>query len=482
MNTLAVVIGNNDYYPGYELTKAINDAKAISDIFKRLGYAVIYKENISVRDSEELLREFDTRLPEYDASIFYFAGHGFQVEGENYLATIECQIGNAFKQHCNFTCITLASVLDILRKNSNKVNIVIIDACRRTFDRGLTSAFSPIQAPKGTLIAFSTSPNEGAKDGGLGDNSIYTGALLRYIGRVELPAEELFKKVRKTVYNLTDGGQTPWEHTSLIGDFYFNTGQMVHSLDIPYDTTVVKDSLFRGDGSDFSQLILSVKSYNWEEQNEAIDEALSIRARNLDKNQQFLLGRNLLQAASGNAFSALRFFENLTHELQKYDLKGENHLFNGILFEVYFNSRAEFRKRNLKSTGNFNTIMDLRKLQQFDKSFEFIKELILPYKDSPIWIPEKRDSLVDADITAFKQKTKNHRGKEIEYDIITRIMVLSRDITREISRYGLHRGNEAALKNAIANFVGAPSDLVEINCSISLEKIAFVDEEENDRY
>ena len=241
MKTLAVVIGNNEYYEGAKLNNAVNDAHSIAETFERLGYDIIYKENCKIEDYVDVLKAFDERIKQYDASIFYYAGHGFQVDGENYLASVDCQIAAPNKYHCSKTCITLSEILTILKNNSDKVNIVIIDACRKSFDRGGYNSFTPIQAPKGTLIAFSTSPNEGAKDTGMDGHSIYTGTLLNYIGREWLSVEDLFKKVRKTVYNLTEGTQTTWEHTSLIGDFYFNTGQMVYSLNLPYDETVIKD-------------------------------------------------------------------------------------------------------------------------------------------------------------------------------------------------------------------------------------------------
>jgi uncharacterized caspase-like protein len=219
MKTLAVILGNNNYYENAKLENAVNDSNEIASVFQRLGYDAIHKNDCSMNECVEILTEFERRISSYDATIFYFAGHGFQLDGENYLASIDCQVANPNKYHCSRTCITLTEVLTIFAKHPNKINIVIVDACRKSFERGAISAFSPIQAPKGTLIAFSTSPNEGAKDGGFDGHSIYTGALLKYIGREFLSVEELFKKVRKTVFTLTEGKQTTWEHTSLIGDF-----------------------------------------------------------------------------------------------------------------------------------------------------------------------------------------------------------------------------------------------------------------------
>src|SRR6478752_4345704 len=137
MRTLAITIGNNDYCEkAAKLDNAINDARAMRDVFSRLGYDSIHKENCSMEDCIEILKEFDEKIGEYDATIFFYAGHGFQFEGENYLASIECQVAFPNKPHCSRYCITLAEIFDILKKNSNKVNIIIIDACRKNFDRG----------------------------------------------------------------------------------------------------------------------------------------------------------------------------------------------------------------------------------------------------------------------------------------------------------------------------------------------------------
>ncbi len=476
MNTLAIVIGNNNYYRGYELDNAVHDAQGIAEAFQKLGYTVIHRENITVSDSEEILQEFEAELPKYDASIFYFAGHGFQVDGENFLATTDCQISNNNRYHFQNTCITLSNILDVLKKNSTKVNIVIIDACRRSFDRGPVAAFSPITAPKGTLIAFSTSPNEGAKDAGPGSHSIYTGTLLKYISRQSISVEELFKKVRKTVYTLTDGEQTTWEHTSLIGDFYFNSGQMVHSLSIPYDTLVVKDADYVEGEDQFSKWIILIKAYDWAKQNPAIDNILETKPDTLDKNQCFIFGRNLLQAAEGSAFSATGFFSDLADNLKPYNVGNENHVLNGILFEIYFDSHGEFRQRKLKTTDYFDKIMSLRKDVDFDNSFDFIRRLIEPYRELPLWIPEKKDIVIDVDILATKASMTNpYTSHVMTYDVISSIITYSQNILPEISKYGIIGKNELALKNTIAHFLGAPANLVQINSNVTIESVAFKD-------
>ncbi len=476
MKTLAVVIGNNNYYADAKLDNAINDAKGMADIFAKLGYTILFGQDTKIEDCTTILYEFEKQLPSYDASIFYFAGHGFQLDGENYLAAIDCQVASPNKHHCSKTCITLTDVLGILKNNSSKMNIVIIDACRKSFERGGNSSFTPIQAPKGTLIAFSTSPNEGAMDKGIEGHSIYTGSLLKYIGREWISVEELFKKVRKTVYNLTEGKQTTWEHTSLIGDFYFNTGQLIYSIEIPYDEAVVKDVNYKDKGDRFSKIILEIKSSNWDRQNPAIDEAITISAKKLDKNQLFILGRNLLQAG-GYANSATAFFKNLSQELPRYFEAEENHLLNGILYEIYFNHNGEFRKDNLKKHC-FEEIMTLRKDKQYSKSFGFIQGLLEPYRNM-LYIPSDKDSIIDVDVLATSEQTKDFFNGEQTFEVISVIKVGSRDVIDDIRKYDLNRSNHLKLQSVLANYLNAPLEVVQINSNIELNNIAFTPAKDN---
>lgn len=472
MKTLAVVIGNDKYYKDAKLENAVNDAKAMADIFKRLGYDVILGLDCSMKESTDILIEFEKQLPSYDASIFYFAGHGFQVDGENYLASIECPVDFPNKYDCPRTCITMTELLRVLKTNSNKVNIVIIDACRKSFERGGNSSFTPVQAPKGTLIAFSTSPNEGALDKGFEGHSIYTGVLLKFIGRKLISVEQLFKQVRKTVYNITDGRQTPWEHTSLIGDFDFNTGQLVYKVEIPYDEEVVKDANYIIQGDSFGTVIKEFKSYNWDRQNSAIDKILAVSPQKLDKNQQFILGRNLLQCGEV-AYSAVSFFQNLDEQLRRYTKEGENHLLNGILYEIYFNSLGEFRNGKLKK-HHFDKIMALRKDPRYKTSFEFIQKILEPYRNEVFYIPTEKDTLVDIDVVVSIETVNDSFNGEKTFQVISVVKVGNTDIIDGLRRYDINGANGAKFKSILANYLNTPTDLIQINAKSELNNIALV--------
>ncbi|MDB5141074.1 MAG: hypothetical protein JWR12_2990 [Mucilaginibacter sp.] len=473
MKTLAIVIGNDKYHESAELKFAVKDSQGIADVFIRLGYDVIHRKDIDNNVCAEILKALDDKIAGYDATIFFFAGHGFQFNGENYLTSVNCQIPPSDVHNCRRNSIQLSELMDIYKKHPSKINIVIIDACRRSFGRGAEPTFAPIQAPKGTLVAFSTSPEEGAKDGGMGDYGIYAGALLQYIGRELLSVEELFKRVRRTVYNLTNGKQTPWEHTSLIGDFYFNTGQLIHSPTIPYSEDVVKDANYKGKADEFSALIEEAKSADWNRQNPAFETLLRIPASKLDKNQQFILGRNLLQA-SGYSFKAGNFFENLSHQLSFYQDGEENHVLNGILFEIYFDSRGEFRHKNIK-LQSFDEVMAVRKNPKFKHGSEFITALLHAYKkEGLLWVPTFDDQPVDVDIFVTKETRKDWLDNDVEYDLVHSINTMGKDILEDMRDRYITGLNQARLRTSLAMYLGAPESLVKINSNTEINNLVLM--------
>lgn len=473
MNTLALVIGNNDYSGRAKLENAINDAKAIADVFKRLGYEVIYKENCKASDYSDALKQFEEGMERADTSLFYFAGHGFEFKGENYLTSIESTLESPSVHDCNRTCIRLSEITEIINKANTKVNIIIIDACRSSFERGMASSIAKVNLPRGTIIAFSTSPGEGAKDAGFEGHSLYTGALLQYIGRESLSVEELFKKTRKTVYNLSSGTQTSWEHTSLVGDFYFNTGQLVYSTEIPYEESFVKDRLFKSGELAIDEIIESLRSSNWNHQNPAMIKLRGISPETIDHNHRFLLGRNILQS-SKYAFESTNFMENLLTNIKRFTIEGRNDVLNGILFEIYFDNNGDFRNGKFK-TYFIEEIFALRKNKEFDASFDFIKESLAPYADSLYYIPSRDDTFIEVDIFARKEKIASHSDEEIEYAAIESITVDGLDITQDIFNNCGYSHSINKLKSCISDFLVAPENLVNLHPNITINKFKFID-------
>ena len=219
----ALVIGNGSYAVG-PLKNPVNDATDIAATLKRLGFDVIMKKNASMQDMENAIRDFGSRLKRGGEGLFFYAGHGVQIGGKNYLIPIGAKIDK--ETDAKYQAIDAEMVLDEMANAGNSVNIMILDACRdNPLGRSLRGAGRGLaiisDAPQGMLITYSTSPGKTAADGE-GRNSPYTAALIKHMTEPGLPVEQVFKRVRQTLTKISDGRQIPWELSSLQGDFFFS--------------------------------------------------------------------------------------------------------------------------------------------------------------------------------------------------------------------------------------------------------------------
>lgn len=223
---VALLIGNAAYADA-ALRNPVNDARTIALALKQLGFTVTTRENLKATEMREALRSFVLSTRSAETRLFYFAGHGLQMRGRNYLLPIDA---------------TLASEKDVLAKTADATelveqlgtidsgaNIIIIDACRihpifETGSRKMWAAkpgLSQALAPRGTLVAFSTRPGKVARDGD-GPTSVYTRNLIRGLQEAPtLPVEMFFKRVRIGVVAETNNEQVPWESSDIYGDVCF---------------------------------------------------------------------------------------------------------------------------------------------------------------------------------------------------------------------------------------------------------------------
>lgn len=216
------MIGNSSYNTG-SLRNPVNDADDIASALKRLGFDVILKKNAAQQDMEDAIRNFGDRLKRGGVGLFFYAGHGVQISGKNFLLPIGVKIDR--ETDVKYRAVDADMVLDEMGNAGNPMNIIILDACRdnpfgksfRSASRGLAIISS---APRGTLISYSTNPGNVAADGS-GRNSPYTGSLMKHMMTPGLPIEEVFKNVRQDLVRWTQGKQIPWELSSLEGRFYF---------------------------------------------------------------------------------------------------------------------------------------------------------------------------------------------------------------------------------------------------------------------
>jgi uncharacterized caspase-like protein len=221
----ALVIGNGGYKSG-PLKNAVNDALDMAATLSEKGFTVILKQNASRTDMRDAIREFATEITKGGVGLFYYSGHGLQVDGVNYLVPVDANI--EMKAEVAEECISASTVLRVMEYSNNRINIIILDACRntpfrsfsRSDEKGITKMDPPKGAKQGSIIAFATAPGDVASDGE-GRNGFYTSKLLKYINTPGLTLEEVFKKVRIEVSGESAGRQIPWENNSLTGDFFF---------------------------------------------------------------------------------------------------------------------------------------------------------------------------------------------------------------------------------------------------------------------
>lgn len=230
----ALVIGNGAYKLG-ALANPVNDARAVAERLKALGFAVSLRENTALRTLVEALRDFSVQAARHEVRLVFYAGHGIQLRGRNFLVPVDAQIEG--EDEIPAKSADVGELVDRLAAIKHGMNIVILDACRanpfaggtfvdpqgrRVRFRGSTPAgLARLEAPAGTLIAYSTSPGGVAFDGPGGKQSLYAKHLLAQLGAPGLPIEQVFKRVRVGVAEDSQRQQIPWESSSLMSDYCF---------------------------------------------------------------------------------------------------------------------------------------------------------------------------------------------------------------------------------------------------------------------
>ena len=220
---IALVIGNW-LYRFKPLNNPQNDAREMAQLLKKLGFQVIHKENLGFEEMQDEVIKFKVALMNKgQVGLFYFAGHGLEITGKNYLIPTDMRMPET--QLIKEESIRAQWVVNVMEHAGSQVNIVILDACR-TFPRpDKTRAtnedygLAAMNAPRGTLIGFATGHGQSTPDGKKGTNGLYTGHLLKFMGQPGLTIEEVFKKTRQQIALETRNKQVPPVYDSLIGDF-----------------------------------------------------------------------------------------------------------------------------------------------------------------------------------------------------------------------------------------------------------------------
>jgi uncharacterized caspase-like protein len=229
---VALVIGNGTYAEAGTLTNPVNDALDIAGKLRSIGFDVIEGNDLGKRELERKIGEFSDALQGAGVGLFYYAGHGLQVEGRNYIVPVDARLDMPVK--LQLEAVPIDEVLDIMEQQT-KVSLVFLDACRNNpFARSLSrtattrsatalAGLAQFDSTRGSFIAFSTAPGAVAMDG-TGRNSPFAAALLRHMAEPGQSINDMMIAVRRDVVSETREGQRPWEQGSLLERFEFVPG------------------------------------------------------------------------------------------------------------------------------------------------------------------------------------------------------------------------------------------------------------------
>ncbi len=228
---VALIVGNSAYVHSNPLANPANDANDVAAALKEVGFEVILGLDLDKRGFDSKVRDFARALDQADVALFFYAGHGLQASGRNYLVPVDAQLQN--ERDLDFEGVAADFVLKQMElERAGKTNIVFLDACRDnplarnlarsmgTRSASIGSGLAQVQTGVGTFIAYSTQPGNVALDG-QGRNSPFTAALTKAMQGAGRNLTSVMIDVRKDVLAATNGKQVPWDHSALTGDFYF---------------------------------------------------------------------------------------------------------------------------------------------------------------------------------------------------------------------------------------------------------------------
>jgi formylglycine-generating enzyme required for sulfatase activity len=242
---IALVIGNGAYLKAKPLANPPHDAADMAQALKDVGFEVFSGVNQNKRQMESLIREFGAKLASGSTGLFYYAGHGLQVDGSNYLVPVEAEIPE--EDEVQYQTVPLALVLTKMTTAKNDLNVLILDACRnnpfarswRSYrDAGNSDGLAKISPPTGTLVLYATEPGKVASDG-VGRNGLFTESLLKQIKRPNVEYDQMVKALSADVWQRSNRRQLPWKEGNSLREFYFVRSKTIAAN--PAKTQLVED-------------------------------------------------------------------------------------------------------------------------------------------------------------------------------------------------------------------------------------------------
>ena len=216
---VALVIGNAAY-DDHKLINSVNDADSMAAALKACGFTVLKHTDLNRQEMFWAVRAFGDSIKGGGVGLFYYSGHSIQVDGKNYLLSVDADI--QAEDEVKYVCLDMQLVMDKMVTARSRVNILILDASMdNPFERLSSAGLVQMSVPKNGVIAYATSLGNVALESPTRSNSYFTGALVEVIREPGLGIDEAFRKVRMKVIEETKGSQIPWTMSSLMEDFYF---------------------------------------------------------------------------------------------------------------------------------------------------------------------------------------------------------------------------------------------------------------------
>ena len=457
----ALAIGNSNYsLPGMSLANCVNDADDIKSKLEELGYDVTLLKDATKEVIDNKVKSLCTKSNDCSVAVVYYSGHGREIAGNNYLISVDTpqilksNIETIIKQHL----VNIDDIIALLDKAGFDIKVIVLDACRNniegksfgSIEEETIKSFTKITSQKtGVYVAFATSSGLSSYCSKTMRNSYYTQALLNYICE-NISIEDCFKKVRKQLIN-DKCSQMPWEYSSLITNFSFNinytkqddnnptppntkstlirhallgTGQTPQVYQYKYENELI----YTSNNTAIDEVITNLQSHNWYTQNYGMNILSRIVPNSVDKEEQFLLGRNLLQTALGGEYSAMELFKKLNTWLIKWNEDNENHVLNGMLYEMYFDKTATFRGGDHLKAGYQDELFTLANDGKFYSSFDYIAAKLTPYTDYLYFVPSNNMQILELKVNTKIEKRRLLGEYIEEYYAIEKILLDNKDI------------------------------------------------------
>lgn len=369
MNTIAFVSGVNNYAEYRILPSAQKDAEDVADLFDSLEYKV-YR---SIDDEYDVARHKlfvfldDLQRNNYDAAIFYFAGHGTQVLMDDCLLFKDAPSERGYSgRDLKDKSLVLDDIIKQMReKMDHHVDILILDCCRDGRGCSLNSDISLKEIPFQTFLSFATTAGDTANTHVATNHGYFTESFLSQFNEHD-DIETIFKRVRADVYKQC--GKLSWVHTCLIDDVYLDRGKESRYLDKPYSRGAYHDSEYQASCQEIATAITEMKVSNYYRQRDAIP-LFKANIGNASNDDKFVYGRNLWQSLVGGCYASQN--ELRPAIIRKYSNGNKNHVLNGALYEMYFD-RHDRPRLAIKGLREASILVNLMADTEFEESKNFI--------------------------------------------------------------------------------------------------------------